>query len=89
MSKQRKDELPQVTQLEQEAADDPLLTPLQVSKLFAVAHSTAWRWAATGKIPSIRTPGGPRKIRLSDVKRVLGEVAETGPMIPKKSPIMG
>lgn len=77
MSKQRKDELPQVTQLEQEAADDPLLTMAQIARMFFVARSTAWRWAHEEKIPSVRTPGGPRKIRLSEVQKVLGECAKS------------
>jgi excisionase family DNA binding protein len=55
--------------------DDPLLNSAQVARLFYVARSTAWRWAAEGRIPSVQTPGGPRRVRLSDVQAILGQLA--------------
>lgn len=40
-----------------------LLTPRQVAARFAVDPKTVTRWARTGKLPSIKTPGGHRRYR--------------------------
>lgn len=42
-------------------AEDRLLTPGEVAKLFRVDPKTVTRWAAAGRIPSVRTPGGHRR----------------------------
>lgn len=55
--------------------DDRLLTPGEVAALFRVDPKTVTRWAAAGKIGSIRTPGGHRRFRESEVKaRLQGEL---------------
>ena len=51
--------------------DDRLLTPGEVAGLFRVDPKTVTRWAAAGKIGSIRTPGGHRRFRESEVKALL------------------
>lgn len=51
---------------------DPLLTPGEVSALFRVDPKTVTRWAAAGRITSIRTPGGHRRFRESEVRALLG-----------------
>lgn len=48
-----------------------LLTPGEVAALFRVDPKTVTRWAAAKKIQSIRTPGGHRRFRESDVKAAL------------------
>lgn len=53
-----------------------LLTPQQVADLFAVDPKTVTRWAKRGKLKSIRTLGGHRRYRESDIRQVY--FAETG-----------
>ena len=55
---------------------DRLLTPGEVAALFRVDPKTVTRWAAAGRIGSIRTPGGHRRFRESEVRALLegGEV---------------
>lgn len=58
---------------------DRLLTPGEVAALFRVDPKTVTRWAAAGRIGSIRTPGGHRRFRESEVRALLegeGELAE-------------
>ncbi|MEU4410670.1 BldC family transcriptional regulator [Streptosporangium sp. NPDC023963] len=52
-------------------ADDRLLTPGEVALLFRVDPKTVTRWAAAGKLTSIRTPGGHRRFRESEVDVLL------------------
>lgn len=47
--------------------EDKLLTPGEVARLFGVDPKTVTAWARSGKIPSIKTPGGHRRYRQSDV----------------------
>jgi excisionase family DNA binding protein len=51
---------------------DRLLTPGEVAALFRVDPKTVTRWAASGRISSIRTPGGHRRYRESEVRAMLG-----------------
>lgn len=44
-----------------------LLTPREVSELFGVDPKTVTRWAKAGKLTSIRTLGGHRRFRKSEV----------------------
>jgi excisionase family DNA binding protein len=44
-----------------------LLTPSEVAKLFRVDPKTVTRWARAGKITAIRTLGGHRRYRQSEV----------------------
>jgi excisionase family DNA binding protein len=50
---------------------DRLLTPGEVAALFRVDPKTVTRWAAAGRISSIRTPGGHRRFRESEVRALL------------------
>src|SRR6188768_1555274 len=50
---------------------EPLLTPAEVAALFRVDPKTVTRWAAAGRIGSIRTPGGHRRFRESEVRALL------------------
>jgi excisionase family DNA binding protein len=49
-----------------------LLTPGEVAALFRVDPKTVTRWPASGRISSIRTPGGHRRYRESEVRALLG-----------------
>lgn len=51
-----------------------LLTPGEVATLFRVDPKTVTRWATAGRIGSIRTPGGHRRFRESEVKALLAEL---------------
>ena len=59
-------------------APDRLLTPGEVAQLFRVDPKTVTRWAAAGRINSIRTPGGHRRFRESEVRALLSGVPEQG-----------
>lgn len=51
-----------------------LLTPGEVAALFRVDPKTVTRWATAGRIGSIRTPGGHRRFRESEVRALLAEL---------------
>lgn len=55
--------------------DEPLLTPAEVAALFRVDPKTVTRWANTGKLTSIRTLGGHRRFKESEVKALLKSTA--------------
>lgn len=48
-----------------------LLTPGEVAAIFRVDPKTVTRWAASGKLASIKTPGGHRRIYESSVNELL------------------
>jgi excisionase family DNA binding protein len=50
---------------------DQLLTPSEVAKLFRVDPKTVTRWAKTGKLSALRTLGGHRRYRASEVQALL------------------
>ena len=53
------------------AGRDRLLTPGEVATLFRVDPKTVTRWAAAGRIGSIRTPVGHHRFRESEVRALL------------------
>jgi excisionase family DNA binding protein len=55
-----------------------LLTPSEVAKLFRVDPKTVTRWAKAGKLTSIRTLGGHRRYKESEVKALLAAVQIKG-----------
>ena len=55
--------------------NERLLTPGEVAALFRVDPKTVTRWAASGRITSIRTPGGHRRFRESEVARCCAATA--------------
>ena len=57
-------------------ADNDLLTPGEVATLFRVNPKTVTRWARSGKITAVRTLGGHRRFRASDIRRVLEEASD-------------
>ena len=52
-----------------------LLTPAEVASLFRVDPKTVTRWAKSGKLTSIRTLGGHRRYKESEVKALLSSTA--------------
>lgn len=51
--------------------EERLLTPAEVAALFGVGPTTVARWAAKGRLGSVRTPGGHRRFRESEVRALL------------------
>jgi len=51
-----------------------LLTPGEVALMFRVNPKTVTRWASAGRIGSIRTPGGHRRFRESEVNGLLADL---------------
>jgi len=51
---------------------EALLTPAEVAALFRVDPKTVTRWAKAGKLTSLRTLGGHRRYRESEVRNLLG-----------------
>ena len=60
-----------------DGSNERLLTPGEVAALFRVDPKTVTRWAASGRISSIRTPGGHRRFRESEVRALLRGEAGT------------
>jgi len=54
-----------------DGTSERLLTPGEVATLFRVDPKTVTRWAASGRISSIRTPGGHRRFREAEVRELL------------------
>ena len=52
-----------------------LLTPSEVAALFRVDPKTVTRWAKAGKLTSIRTLGGHRRYKESEVRALLKTIA--------------
>lgn len=52
-------------------SQDTLLTPGQVAAMFHVDPKTVTRWAHAGRLGSLRTPGGHRRFRESEVLQLL------------------
>ena len=52
---------------------DGLLTPAEVAEMFRVNPKTVTRWARAGKISSLRTLGGHRRFRESEIRQLLGD----------------
>jgi excisionase family DNA binding protein len=71
---------------------DSVLTTRATAQLLGVAVSTAQLWIENGAIPSWKTPGGHRRVRLSAVKRLIeqrgvdGVAAAVAPARPVPTP---
>ena len=55
--------------------EDRMLSPAEVAQEFGVNPKTVTRWAKAGKIAAVRTLGGHRRYRTSEVKRLLEEAS--------------
>ena len=55
---------------------EPLLTPAEVATMFRVDPKTVTRWAKAGKLTSIRTLGGHRRYRETEVRALLGGIPQ-------------
>jgi len=59
-----------------------LLPPGEVASLFRVDPKTVTRWASAGRIGSIRTPGGHRRFRESEVRTMLANLTSEATLNP-------
>lgn len=59
----------------QTAESESLLTPAEVATMFRVDPKTVTRWAKSGKLSAIRTLGGHRRYRESEVRALLTGIA--------------
>jgi excisionase family DNA binding protein len=57
-------------------ADDALLTPAEVAGLFRVSPKTVTRWARSGKLTAMKTLGGHRRFRAGEVRTALASAGE-------------
>jgi excisionase family DNA binding protein len=67
--------LPFMPNSTQDNTDDPVLTTAAAARLLGVAVSTTQLWLESGALPSWKTPGGHRRVRLSAVLTLLEERA--------------
>jgi len=63
-------------QIQQDLADaaaETYVSPQKTAEMLDVDTSTLWRWKKRGYLTNIEI-GGKRRYRMSDIKRILGEV---------------
>ena len=60
--------------------DDPILTTREAAQLLGVAVSTAQVWMEGGALPTWKTPGGHRRVRLSAVTQLMRQREASLPM---------
>ena len=67
------------TMADQEDLDTPeaLLTPSEVAAMFRVNPKTVTRWARAGKLNAIRTLGGHRRFKASEIRACLEEMSQS------------
>ena len=64
----------QVKELRVDANEpEELLTPSEVAAMFRVNPKTVTRWARAGRISYIKTLGGHRRFKASEIRRLLAE----------------
>lgn len=66
---------------------EPLLTPQEVATAFRCDPKTVTRWADTGKLTTIRTPGGHRRYLKAEVMALLQPVRESKAADPMQAPV--
>ena len=73
--------------MEKQQGDADLLTPAEVARLFRVDPKTVSRWATEGKVSEIRTLGGHRRFRASEIYALLAATAKSS--TPSATPMPG
>jgi excisionase family DNA binding protein len=73
-----------MTTMTNESLDTRLMTPAEVAAVFRVDVKTVTRWANAGKLTSIRTLGGHRRFRESEVMALMQGTLVPGP-IPQQA----
>jgi molybdopterin-binding protein len=62
--------------------DEPHVRVGQAAEILGVTVETLRRWESDGRLPMARTPGGQRRVALSDVTRLLAERRRNAPERP-------
>ena len=62
--------------MDENSQPEQLLTPSEVAAMFRVNPKTVTRWARAGKISAIRTLGGHRRFKASEIRKYLEQVDE-------------
>lgn len=57
------------------AEPEVLLTPAEVAAMFRVNPKTVTRWARSGKLNAIRTLGGHRRFKATEIQRCFEEMS--------------
>ncbi len=57
-------------------ADDKLLRVSEVEKMLRLSRPSVIEWIERGYLKEVRLPSGQRRIRQSEVERVIGEERE-------------
>ena len=65
-----------IAPMEPSPEPEELLTPSEVAAMFRVNPKTVTRWARSGKISAIRTLGGHRRFRATEIRKFLEQVEE-------------
>jgi excisionase family DNA binding protein len=60
------------------ASQDRLITVREAADLLRVSIVSLRRWDKSGQLRAARTPGGYRRYRLSDIRRLQGVVSGPG-----------
>lgn len=66
-------ETPGVERGDSRDGPEELLTPSEVAAMFRVNPKTVTRWHRTGKVSAIRTLGGHRRFKASEIRRLLAQ----------------
>jgi excisionase family DNA binding protein len=59
------------------SSQDRLITAREAATLLRVSMASLRRWDKTGQLRAARTPGGYRRYRLSDIRRIQGVIPPT------------
>ena len=65
-------------------APEQLLTPSEVAAMFRVNPKTVTRWARAGKLTAIRTLGGHRRFKVSEIRRCLEEMSHEPGLVDER-----
>jgi diguanylate cyclase (GGDEF)-like protein/PAS domain S-box-containing protein/excisionase family DNA binding protein len=72
-----------------DGTEGELITLREAAEALGVSRSTIRRWTDSGKIGSVRTAGGHRRVRLADVQRLSGPSLATAPALKRAEPPEG
>ncbi|WP_372594038.1 BldC family transcriptional regulator [Actinotalea sp.] len=64
---------------------EALLTPGEVAVLFRVDPKTVSRWAKAGKLSAVRTLGGHRRFRETEIRALVANAPEVHTVVPPAS----